>query len=523
MKHYINYIHKSFKKSFAEALSIDNLIASSVDLVPSQVSEKYDRECCIDFSGVAAALFYMSDAQFLSEILKNKALFTKNKIRLHFRFLMIYPYGAHAVARIQAETSRNRATMKEKKFKNCSMDVVGQIDCVDMRLFENSNFVRKQREFLGYIGRLMKENSIHFGGEHRIVIRFTPTAVNVCMYRVNDIVYISPYLLARESKDISDCVTKTPVIEIKRNRDFYLFNAYMDHFRYLWGLPQALYLEDATHFKSKGFDGIDIIRPPYEVDFVVKSKRIIAKKEHNNAMSWRKQAKDLLLGLCPEIPEKIATRDTIFIACSWSKENGIVPSPNSLAVKLETWLNKDFGDNLDVVLINVQPGCDKDDAVYKGLNRGSVGIILMTADLEIDGKYYSKPNIYHELGYLMAKCSGPGRDFNVVIIVQSKGDNKVVIPSNIDNKGRIDLQDEALYGMYHNVVWSIKNKLSLDQILVCSILDKHKKRIDSMVLRGILSREAMIAIYEKISNDSRSFCENKVCDRSVCSTKYSDD
>lgn len=523
MRHYTNYIHKSFKKSFSDALNIDNLIASSVDLVPSQVSEKYERECCIDFSGVAAALFYMSDAQFLCNILKNKALFTEKKIRLHFRFLMVYPYGAHAIARIQAETSRNRATMKEKKFKNCSTDVVGQIDCVDMRLFENSNFVRKQREFLSYIGRLMRENSIHYGGEHRIVIRFTPTAVNVCMYRVNDIVYISPYLLARESIGVFDCVTKTPVIEIRRSRDLYLFNAYMDHFRYLWGLPQALYLEDATEFKLKGFDGIDNIRPPHDVDFVVKSKRIIAKKEHSNAISWRKQAKDLLLILCPEIPEKIATRDTIFIACSWSKKKEVGPSPNDLAVKLEKWLKKDFGENLDVELINVQPGCDKDDAVYKGLNRGSVGIILMTADLKSEGKYYSKPNIYHELGYLMAKCSGHGRDFNVIIIVQSKGDHKVVIPSNVNNKGSIDLQDNALFGMYHNVVWSIKSKLSLDQNLVCSILDNHKKRIEKMVLRGDLSRVAMKLAYEKISNDSRACCNNKGCERHVCSDNYSDD
>jgi hypothetical protein len=493
MKHYLSYHDKAFLKSFANTLNIERLIDTSVDLSPNQVSEKYTKECCLDFSGISAILLYESGFKYLKHILDNIELFYREKIRIHLRFLLVYPYSAHAIARIQAETSQNRATIKEPKFKKSAIDIVGRIDGVDMNLFNESDFVKSQKEFLRYISLVMSEYNIFSSSDNRIVIRFTPTAVNVCMYRINDVMYISPYLLAKDSREVNKCVDRSPVIEIIRSADRGTFDAFIDHFRYLWGLPQAIYLEDATEYTPLNPRGIKNIKPPMSIDFVSKSRRIIAKKEHSDAVSWRRQAKDLLVSLCPIIPKAVLTRETIFIACSWSKKDGIASyAPNFLAKKMKAWLLDDLSKCFDVQIVNVMPGVDVDDKIYDSLNRSTVGIILLTADIMgNDGEYYSKPNIYHELGYLMAKYGGCGGDSNVIIIAQSVGVRRVVIPSNVNNKGYVDLRDDAIYEVYHKVFWYICEKLFLDAENICQAINMHKRRIKGISKKSAASLDSI--------------------------------
>lgn len=362
MEHYLNFNNPEFRKSFADQFNIGRMIETSFDLTDKQREQcknRFEKQCCIDFSGVAAALLFDDVGYNMFEAVLNSIQdFNKMKIRMHFRFMLVYPYSAHAMSRIQAETSKNRASIKEPSIKETPYDVVGRVESVDYDAFIKSNFVKSQQQFLENIGSLIDDYDICPNGENRINIRFTPTAVNVCMYRINDCIFISPYLLAKEHRRDEVCVMRSPVIKMTRGDDRDSFDAYLDHFRYLWNLPQSIFLEDATYVTDKKINnGIAKIKPPKDIDYKYKSDRIKAKKipgkwKYGDSMSWRLQVKDLLFRLCREMPLQLPTKETVFIACAWRKKDPFLSSsPHALASKMSNWLKEDLGNAIDVPAI----------------------------------------------------------------------------------------------------------------------------------------------------------------------------
>lgn len=190
MRLFNSYCDESCIVSFREAFNIKRLIDSATYLPESQKNEKYDKECCVDFSGIAPYMFLEKiGAHLLCEIMDNKDEFERNKIRVHFRFLLVYPYSAHAIARIQAEISRNRTAINEPRLNKKLLAGMERVESVNKEMILSSNFVRMQIQFLRAIGEFMSRYGISKSTIDRLVIRFTPTAVNVCMYRINDIIY----------------------------------------------------------------------------------------------------------------------------------------------------------------------------------------------------------------------------------------------------------------------------------------------------------------------------------------------
>jgi len=531
MELFLNYNDNNFIDSFKDALNIERLIKTSVQMSDRQINEqnivKYEKECCLDFAGVSASLLHEDGSdKYLEDIFKNINCFLDEKIRLHFRFLLVYPFSAHAIARIQAEESRNRATILEPTISKTSLYGFDSVDAVDMHIFTASNFVKKQHEFLRMIGQFMDSYRISRNGDNRLVIRFIPTAVNVCMYRFNNFMYISPYLLAKERRVDTMCVEKAPVIYMNRSNDNIVFEAYIDHFRYLWGLPQTIYLEDATDYKCcTGVGDITKIKPPHEIDFSVKAKRIKSKSHSTDLASWKKQVKDLLNSLCPVIPVDVQKKHSIFIACSWNAETS---SPNLVAQKLEKWLKKDFGKTVGIDLVDAKGGASINKNIYKNLNSSTVGLILFTCDLfvsekkiidgkEIKGRYYAKPNIYHELGYLMGKYEAKGYDNKMVIpIVQRIGDQTVYYPSNVADKVYFQFQDEKIEAKYEKIILLLQELLSLDISIICYALKCHEMRLRKMLLDGdVDARELLIAVDLSIKNINCSDCEKDNCHERV--------
>jgi len=489
MEHYLNFNDSEFRKSFADVFNVDRMIETSFDLTDTQRKQsnnRFEKQCCIDFSGVAAALLVDDEGYRLFEnILRSIQDFNKKRIRMHFRFMLVYPYSAHAMSRIQAETSKNRTSIKEPSISEMPYDVVGRVESVDYDTFMRSNFVKNQQRFLENIGILLEEYDICAKGENRLNIRFTPTAVNVCMYRLNNCIYISPYLLAKERRRDDVCVMRAPVIKMTRDNDRETFDAYLDHFRYLWNLPQSIFLEDATYYKDLSVqNGIAKIKPPKDIDYKykamrIKEKRIKGSSRSGDSGSWRLQVKDLLFRMCREMPIELPTKETVFIACAWRQEDAhLSSSPNVLAKKINKWLKEDLGSAIDVHIVEAEAGGDLDEKIYSGLNSSTVGIILLTCDVARDGGgFYAKPNIYHELGYLMGKYAGYGYEKRVIPVIQKLNGIAVESPTNISNKASIYFEGDRIDAVYKDMLMSLYKLLVLEIGVICSALRSHLKRV----------------------------------------------
>jgi len=507
-----------FRKSFIDLFDLDRILLTSVNIPDNQIEKsegKFEKQFCIDFAGVAASLFRSPDiSHYFERILNSIAWLNKRKIRLHFRFMLVYPYSAHAISRIQAETSRNRTTITEPSLKEVPFDVVGRVESVDYETFWGSNFFTSQRLFLSYIGGMMSKYQLSEHSENRITIRFAPTAVNVCMYRNNDCFFISPYMLAKEKREDNECVARSPVIKVLRGEDRDTFEAYLDHFRYLWNLPQAIYLEDATFYNKN--KGIERVKKPREVDYKKKSRRIKAGSCKSDAISWRLQVRELLFRSCKDIPKEMPERESVFIACAWHKKDDYLPSsPNSLAKRLKEWLIEDLCDDVEVHVVEARPGEELSKIIYSELNISTVGIILLTCDFDAHDKYYAKPNIYHELGYLMGKYEGIGYEQRVIPVIQSLKDVTVEVPTNINNTASIYVSEHKIEAVYKDILMSLYTTLGLDVGLVCSALMAHLSRIESIIKTQDDSHARLWAdsIHEAIRSLPSCECDVEDCSK----------
>lgn len=523
MEHYLNFNDSEFRKSFADVFNVNRMMETSFDLTETQrkhCNHRFERQCCIDFSGVAAALLFDDEGYRLFEnVLSSIQDFNKQKIRMHFRFMLVYPYSAHAMSRIQAETSKNRTSIKEPTIKEVPYDVVGRVESVDYDTFMTSNFVKSQQRFLENIGILLEEYDICAKGENRLNVRFTPTAVNVCMYRLNNCIYISPYLLAKERRRDDVCVMRSPVIKMTRSDDRDTFDAYLDHFRYLWNLPQSIFLEDATYYKdARVQNGIAKIKPPKDIDYKFKAKRIKEKrvKEYKisgDSASWRVQVKDLLFRMCREMPIQLPTKETVFIACAWwKKDTYLSSSPNALAKKIEKWLKEDLGDKIDIYIVVADVGGGMFESIYSALDSSTAGIILLTCDMTRgDGQYYAKPNIYHELGYLMGKYEGRGYEKRVIPVIQSINGKMVQVPTNILNKTSIYFEDDKIEAIYKDILVSLYKLLVLEVGDICLALKSHCKRVENTIDRNDHTVYWSESIREAIASLPCKECEKTDC------------
>lgn len=526
MKNYNNLRDGLLLKRLVECLNYEHLLKTAIPVSNSQNPE-INKECIFDFSGISALLLHDKNDENLlkvqdqvEKILESQDIFNEKGVRLHFRFLLVFPYSAHAIARIQAETSKNRATIKEPALNINRY----QVDFVDRKAFDSSFFMVRQQNFLEYIENLMDKYQLSDHSLNRIVVRFVPMAVNLCLYRINDVIFSAPYLLAKDWRIDKKCVTKSPVTELNRTEDKDTFDALLDHFRYLWELPVTLNMRDATHYDPNKTYGLSRIKKPDDIDFKNKAHVIRSKQTKNNNSSslhsWKLQVKNQLKQLCPTIPEFAPTEELIFIACSWKKEeiDKFSPSsPNSFAVKIKSWLEHDLAQDLKVVLVDAPAGSSVSKEIYENLNSSTVGIILFTADyVGDDGQWYSRPNIYHEYGYLQARFASDGFGSNKVIpIRQCKGGKTTIIPSNINGTSAISLEDDKIEAIYGTLLVTIRDLLNIDSHRLCRALVSHKDRINKMILVGeveqAIGQSWVRRLDNQVSNLSCGKCSMEDC------------
>src|SRR5690606_18198161 len=134
-------------------------------------------------------------------------------------------------------------------------------------------------------------------------------------------------------------------------------------------------------------------------------------------------------------PEDAFEGELLFVGCSWKKDEKNKWRPNKLAQSLNLWLENDFGTGTPRKLIDVRimdgiPGRRFTTELYRLLDRATLAIMIITEDMKLENKSdgtvksYGKPNIYHEVGYLMSRLEPRGR----LIVLCQEG---VELPSNV--------------------------------------------------------------------------------------------
>ncbi len=479
-------------------LSIDNLLKTAIPLKNPKIIHKvrYDRCLRIDFSGISALLLHdtttlpSSDHVELSKvqenfekIFENTKLFNDKGIFLSLRFLLVYPYCSHAQSRIQAEFSKNRATIQEQEYtRNWAL-----VEPVTETTFNNSSLLQTQNNLLSFLQDKIHSYDYFNSSLNRLKIRFVPMAINQSILCINNEMFCVSYLLAKLKRIDHRLVSCAPIIQITKDEHAENFDAYIDHFRYLWELPQTIDSEDAIEIDHSTFD-FKRIKPPFEINYKKKAERVHNKlgmtkpydkkgnESNHEVFPWERSVKYLLDHDCPRIPKKAPDSETIFLACSWDRD---VETANKHALQLEELLLDDFKYfKVNITLVDGDGGASVKKSVYESLNSTTVGLILFTKDIKSgDDVFYSRPNIYQELGYLMGRLESYDEDVFRVIPVIEEG---VCLASNVSDKiGHRFSSNHGIILVYHKIIYDLLKIFDFDDKIKISFFNRHLQRLTS--------------------------------------------
>ena len=450
----------------------------------------YDKLITIDYLGISPSILFDKGGNYSDKNVETSKAFyhfleripylNQEGYKIRFRILMSYPYSDNALTRMRSENDKDRSsTAKDEQTYQRNFRLVKDID---EKNFFGSNFYKNQQDSLQKIQELIKTSSVDSeDGPSSIRVRFTPIGSSICMLMINDTFYFDPYLLSKQYKDKNSLQVGLPLTVVTKNDNLEEYLSLEDQFRYLWTLDITLYCEDATNFDRKNITGLDIILAPGEITFDSKERRLInAMKDDNKTTPnddelalWRFKLHNLLRVSTQGI-SRPQEQESIFITCSWSEDK---EGPNQFAINLKNWLEKDFKmDNgescLKVRLVKARPGKSLSDDIYNNLNSASLACIIMARDYTYEGKGYCKPNIYHELGYLMKQLDGTKR-FGIL------AEDGVVIPSNISDKVRIgDFNKNNFSKIYLKVLeWFDESNIFINKNYIRRAKEEHASRV----------------------------------------------
>ncbi|MEL6971929.1 MAG: hypothetical protein AAFO02_17305 [Bacteroidota bacterium] len=447
----------------------------------------YKKRIKVDFVGLAATTLFDKGGNYtkapvvekIEEIVRSAEKINALGIQIKFRILFVYPYSTFAFSFIQAENSTNRSSVEDEK-EIPFLNLTRQIDETD---FWSSNFVRSQKYSLEYIQELVdrykwfpfhKEEEKDIESGKMLIVRFTPINPSLCGLVVNDKVYYDSYQFSKDNRYERKLSLALPLVELSKFNEFGDVNSsykyVLDHFRYLWRHDLTMDHEDVTNYIAFKKNSLASIKYFTEINFKFKADRLTqivkgmdSSIAHIELESWRRRIARLLNKFCIET-EKVSGKEVIFISCCWNKWDTQKPAPLKEAMLVDKWLKNDFkptkGDALIQSKIVIAENKDfLSRQIYNALAESTLGIIFLTNDIpnaikkesgidepelvEIGKEYFSKPNIYHELGYLSRQL-----DFEKLMILrQEEDDYQAHIPTNISDlvknrfqKGKIALQ-----------------------------------------------------------------------------------
>lgn len=300
--------------------------------------------------------------------------------------------------------------------------------------------------------------------------------------------------MAKESKKDQKLALRTPVVEVTKSLSESVFEGFIDHFRYVWDLDVTLDLEDATHFSPGRLRSITKYKQPHSITFASKANRLCDLNNLNDEdfkiATWKRQVSNHFQKVCADLSPSLAN-ETIFITCSWKKENDSLSTPNNYAQVLNRYLHEDFV-NIDAPMFSVQimqatPSEFLSNQLYQTLDSTTMGLVIMSKDIkEENGSFYCKPNIYHELGYLM-KQLGKKR----LIVLR---ENEVETPSNIQDIIRLDFDENKITFRYHDILVHLATVSNIPRNVLQKAVDNHLGRLTILLEDEVITLQEYQAL-----------------------------
>jgi hypothetical protein len=338
-------------------------------------------------------------------------------------------------------------------------------------------------------------------------VRFTPVDTRFSLLVINHSLFYNPYMFSKDKRLSRRLALRGPVVQVDREKSQTSFHHFEDHFRYLWDLDTTLVCEDATHYQSGRTRSLARVKPPGQVTYDAKGARIAelmaeqsgGHSRDSEIQSWKFRLGHMLRRFSSDT-KPTPRIECAFIACSWQVGPDGRARPNEYAQQLFEWLESDFGSRsqnpaMSVHVLEAAFGGSLAAQVYARLREATLAIILLTADIRTeDGTYLTKPNVVHELGYLMSQLDPP----RLIVLRQEN----VNVPSNISDNVYIDLQTEKLALSYRDVViWLGETCRLVSKSSVMDCLQNHIERLDQLVVNGEVDQQAAAEAKQHIDED----------------------
>lgn len=248
------------------------------------------------------------------------------------------------------------------------------------------------------------------------------------------------------------------------------------------------------------------IRPPRQIDFSKKAARLQRRNKHvseEELNHWRFVVTRILDRFCID-PIPAPSSESLFIACSWEKSKDQRHVPNRSAREVFEYLEEDFGYGIEKPLleINIMEAATGDfltRQLYARLQQSTLAIILLTMDISsTTGERFTRPNVYHELGYLMRHLESQR-----LLVLCEEGVN---VPSNIHDLVRVNFPIEKLALCYRDILdWLAHATTFVPKPTIAQACRHHLKRLDLLVEKTWLQADEAEMAKQRLQNDIEKF------------------
>ena len=503
---------------------------------PKEVNGKlYKRRGEISFLGLSANNLFDRARAFirdggdimvdtLEDLFRRHQEFEDNNIWLAVRFLFVYPYSTYAMSVINAETTERRCAIAGDSVHPAEQ----QEFQVDEDRFKAASLFKSQKNSLNLIQEwIEKYNWIPRDG-HSIAVRFTPLSPNLCALIINDAAFCDSYILAKQHRYDDRLLFSCPLVQIDQETYHEAFAGLENHFRYLWQMNVTLDCTGATEFQRGVQDALGKIKPPTKISYENRARRLVERnhlakgQERQWVMKTKRQFSRYVT-----MPEESIKFERIFISCSWDDNEYGESMPNGLALKIKKWILNDLNrdePNLEPIIVQGAPGERFSDSLFHLLETSTLGIILLTDDMQIRDESgqiverLSRHNVYHELGYLMRSVESEKKIF----IALELG---VKLASNLTNNiyrtfkstakiketrkaENIDIALVQACYLYIDILdWLRKESSLLRLESVCYAISQHELRIKENF--GVLTPGDQKETLDKLRLLKEECCNNK--------------
>lgn len=480
-----------YQKHLWQCLDLDGpngLIATAeeFDEPIAQGSQEFSRGIGIDFVGCTATTLFDAGRMIakhchfdqVQSLVSAVGKLNKEGISVRFRILILYPYSAAGQLRIQAENSTRRSSINESDFDRGD-DFIEQL--TNETFFASSLFSTSQmtlKVIYDWRRSLGDDHSLN-SPPNRFALRFSIMNPIVCGLRVNQRFFFDVYSYSKLDRNQTICSGDTqPVIEVTRE-DGMPYDSFCDHFRYLWNFDATLDAEDAVDLTGDS----PRLKSPEEINFRRKVERLADQVGESRTRlerrHFRRKASRILEKHCPPVLPR-SSAEVAFLGCAWHTERKVLAAPNIAAAELrDIWARYFLGDlqtipRIEIRHIAAAAGKELGELLYPALREATIGIIVLSAEVPVadSGEYLCSPNVYHELGYLMAHLS---KERTFVF-----RDTRVRVPSNIGNLICVDFEEKKIALGFLKLIEGLREATVLGEEDAKQIAEQHVKALERM-------------------------------------------